>query len=369
MTGLAAVAGASIGINAIRDAIGAVAALRADSLVEYSKPARVEPLCLVDADVLYNEATYDAMQALQSMFAGYYLQAIALSAHIGNVNVMSTLDKFNPNRDPLTSVSAGNLWPGIASSAVGAIGMLSQESYKDALPAFGKQVALEDGVSVGKDAIKEAKEVASLSVGKMLSVEISDNGQKGIIPVALRLIAIDTPTDALVHILSLGNKQSTSMKERYHQWRAGRIEFFRDFLLCLDLIEAHKKHLMNDDGSYSSIIKRQRGNQLSAILSGNPSVATASNMVITSTNTIAQVELEISAKFSNFAVREKLFKDTSLMIVAVLDPQWDRVTFYHRSLPEVTSLPFKALKQSTKGDGPDIAEILKAYQLGNAPSF
>ena len=365
MTGLAAVAGASIGINAIRDAVGVIAAARADSLIEYAKPARVEPLCLVDADVLYNEATFDTMQALQSMFAGYYLQAIALSAHIGNVSVMGTLDKFNPSRDPLTSAANGNLF----NMAAGAVAMLSQESYKDALPAYGKQVALEDGVGVGKDAVKDAKEVASLSVGKMLSVEVSDNGQKGVIPVALRLIAIDTPTDALVHILSLGNKE-TSMKERYHAWRSGRIEFFRDFLLCLDLIEAHKKNLMNDsNGTYSNIIKRQRTNTLSAIVSGNPSVATASNMVITSSHTIAQLELEINAKFSDFRIREKLFKETSLMIVAVLDPQWDRVTFYHRSLPEVTSLPFKALKQSTKGDGPDIAEILKAYQLGNAPSF
>lgn len=356
---------ANIGIGAIRHAAEIIAATRSDSLIEYSKPARVEPICLVDADVLYIPETFDAMQALQAMFAGYYLQAIALSSTIGNVSVMGKLDKFNPNRDPLTSATSGPLF-GLAQSAVS---MLSQESYKDALPTFGKTVSQEDDISIGKDALKEAKEVSSLSVGKMLSIEITDNGHKGIIPVALRLIAMDIPSQNLIHILSLGNKDIT-MKERYHAWRSGRIEFFRDFLLCLDLIGAHRKNLMDDqDGVYTGIVKRQRTNQLGAILSGNPSVATASNMVITSTNTIATLELELNAKFSDFRVREKLFKETSLMIIAVLDPQWDRVTFYHRSIPEATNLPFKALKQSSKGDGPDIAEILKAYQLGNAPSF
>jgi hypothetical protein len=358
---------ANIGIGAIRHAAEVIAATRADSLIEYSKPARVEPLCLVDADVLYTPETFDAMQALQAMFAGYYLQAIALSATIGNVSVMGKLDKFNPNRDPLTSATNGALWGAASDAAASSISMLSMESYKDALPYFGKP-ALEEGVTVSKDTLKEAKEVANLSVGKMLSVEITDNGHKGVIPVALRLIAVDIPTHNLVHILSLGNKE-TSMTERYHAWRSGRIEFFRDFILCLDLIDAHRKNLMDDDGTYSGIIKRKRNNQISTIVSGNPSVATASNMVITSRNSIAQLELEINAKFDNFKVREKLFKETSLMIVAVLDTQWDRVTFYHRSIPEATSLPFKALKQSVKGEGPDIGEILKAYQLGQAPSF
>lgn len=358
---------ASIGIGAIRHAVEVIAATRADSLIEYSKPARVEPICLVDADVLYLPETFDAMQTSQSMFAGYYLQAIALSSTIGNISVMGKLDQFNPQRDPLTAAVGGSIFGA-------GMSMLSQESYQDALPYFGKP-ALEDDlkprheIGVGKDALKEVREVSQLSVGKMLSVEIEDNGHKGVIPVAIRLIAVDTPTDSLVHILSLGNKD-TSMKERYHAWRSGRIEFMRDFVLCLDLIKAHRKNLMEDaDGTLSNIVSRRRTNQISAIVSANPSVATASNMVITSSNTIAKLELEINGKFDDFRVREKLFAETSLMIVAVLDTQWDRVKFYHRSLPDVTSLPYKAMKNAVKGDGPDIGEILRAYQLGNGPSF
>ena len=43
------------------------------------------------------------------------------------------------------------------------------------------------------------------------------------------------------------------------------------------------------------------------------------------------------------------------------------VKIYHRGIEHPTRLTIKELKSSGKGNGPDIAEILKAYQLGRAP--
>jgi hypothetical protein len=45
------------------------------------------------------------------------------------------------------------------------------------------------------------------------------------------------------------------------------------------------------------------------------------------------------------------------------------VTIYHRSLEIPTQVSIKELKTANKGSGPDVAEILKAYQLGNAPTI
>jgi hypothetical protein len=55
------------------------------------------------------------------------------------------------------------------------------------------------------------------------------------------------------------------------------------------------------------------------------------------------------------------------MIVAVIDKEWSRVTFYHRGLPDATEVSFRDLKVSSKGNGPDVSDILKAYTLGQAP--
>lgn len=41
----------------------------------------------------------DVLQSLQSIFSGYYLQALAISTNIGKINVVKHLDKLNPNRN------------------------------------------------------------------------------------------------------------------------------------------------------------------------------------------------------------------------------------------------------------------------------
>jgi hypothetical protein len=56
------------------------------------------------------------------------------------------------------------------------------------------------------------------------------------------------------------------------------------------------------------------------------------------------------------------------MIIAVIDKQWDRVTFYHRSIPETTNVTIRSLKAANKS-GVDVKDVLQAYSLGHAPSL
>lgn len=345
---------------------------KSDSLIDYTRTARVEPLCMVDNDVLLSEAISETMQSMLALFTGYYLQAVALSATIGRIDVMKHLDKLNPSRNPSDNLGEAANW------------MMSLASYKDRLPTpgvrfnIGGDLALEaekdmldksGGVGFDRDALATVKEASNLSVGKLINIELTDGANKGTIPVSVRLMAAAMRTPDLLKILSIGT-EDTSMKERWHSWKSGRIEFIKDLILCTDLIDAHRKNLQADkDGIYTTILNRTKMNKLSGLMSGTPSVGSASNLVITSTETIAQLERTLMGKFDNFGVREKVFKNTYLMIVAVIDKQWDRVTFYHRGLPHGTSVSLKDMKVSNKGSGPDVGEILKAYQLGSAPSL
>jgi hypothetical protein len=342
----------------------------ADSLIEYTKVARVEPLCMVDNDVLLSTAISETMQSMLALFSGYYLQAVALSAAIGRINVMKHLDKLNPTRDPSKDIGQAAQW------------MMGLENYKHRLPTLDNRINSQGDVvsmeamldekfsaDIGNDALKIVKESTNLSVGKLINVELSDGQNKGTIPISIRLMAASMRTPDLLKILAIGT-EDTSVKERWHSWRDGRISFIKDLCLCVDLVDAHRKRLAADkDGIYTSIIERNRKNQLSALFSGNPSIGSASNLVITSTDSINQLELMINGKFDNFRVREKIFSKTFLMIVAVIDKQWERVTFYHRGLPHGTDISLSDMKVANKGNGPDIGEILKAYQLGNSPQL
>lgn len=365
---------ADIGLSAIRKITDLWSGAKADSLIDYTRNLRVEPIVLIDTDCMYLDSLPEVMQSMQSIFAGYYLQAIAISTNVGKIEVMRHLDKLNPNRNPVDSAADSAGW------------LLAAESYKHRLPTpSDKRIALESagrqpGLEAvdeqtehaslwGRDTAKDLKELANLSVGKMLNVEITDGLHRATIPISIRLMASSLPSTKLVHILSVGNEDK-SVKERYHAWRAGRIEFIKDLIFCQDLIDAHRKNLMADkDGIYANILKRNRGNQLSTLVSGNPSVATASNLVVISNESAMQLELKINGKLDDFRTREKVFKETSLMIMAVIDKQWERVTFFHRGINHATEVGMRDLKVANKGSGPDVSDILKAYQLGNSPSL
>lgn len=440
---------------------------KAESLIDYTRAARVEPIVVIDADCLYLESLSEVQQSLLSIFAGYYLQAISLSLTVGKIDVMRHLDKLNPTRNAADSAISG--------AAGGISWLLAQESYKYALPLPQKRVALEaiendvredaremhrnklaleaqnqsnddarlqleydkfdfnastvyakqsmdakqfqqkideaqrtydfnrekfgheramkeatmalqkqgmeinqrkmrdtysaSEIGFGRDTMSALKDVTNLSVGKLFTVEITDGLHKASIPVSIRLMASSMPSSSLVHILSHG-QQDNSAKERYHAWKAGRLSFIKDLVMCQDLIDAHRKNLMADkDGLYTNILQRNRTNQLSAIVSANPSVATASNLVIISDETAAALELKVEGKLKDFHVRERIFKETYIMIMAVIDKQWERVTFYHRGINMPTEVGMRDLKAANKGNGPDVSDILKAYQMGNSPSL
>jgi hypothetical protein len=486
--------------------------IMAKSYVDYTQVARVEPIVLIDTDCLYLDSISEVQQSLLSIFAGYYLQAVAISTTVGKINVLRNLDKLNPSRS-----ASGN------AANVGMGWLLAQESYKYKLPLYNEEMSLEamsrdeieerklelqyarydfdtkneaysrmndaakeaarakeamdrnkfeeaklqhqyaefdfnvknvyikndlekakfdksvqdsaylrmsdaakeaartkevaaraeefkqtfelnkekfghdkamdilkndlakaglslrekerddrlsaSEIGFGRDTTKELKELANLSVGKVFTVEITDGLHKVSIPITIRLMASSLPSANLIHILSIGNKDN-SVKERYHAWKAGRLEFIKDLIFCQDLIDAHRKNLMADkDGIYTNILKRARSNQVSAIVTANPSIATVSNLVILSNTTAEQLELHLDGKLSDFKTREKMMDTTYIMILCVIDKQWNRVTFYHRGMHLPTEVSVKDLKAANKGNGPDVSDILKAYQVGNQVSI
>lgn len=370
------------GLNLASKLTDTMRAAKSGSLIEYTQPTRVEPIVLMDESLIRLPYANDIMQSLTSLFSGYYLQAIALSVNVGSVDVIRLLDKLNPKRN-----ATDNLINGVSNGVATMVSLEDARSYRFALPVPGGRdglqklnVSLEDiddpipegnppTLTNGRDTVSMLGELTNLSVGKMLEVNIESEGNKATFPINVRLICSGIGTKELVHILSVGSK-NISVKERFHAWRAGQLEFVRDLLLCQDLIDAHKKTLAKDPtGLYDELRKRRKGNSISAIFSGQPSVATASNIIVMSSQAVKDVERQVGGRLKDFRVREKLFRETYCMILCVVDPEWEHVTFYHRSIAIPTEMSVKELAVSNKGKGPDVAEILKAYQLGNSPAI
>lgn len=361
---------------------------KADSLISYTRSTRVEPIVLVDQSLINASYIQDIMQSLSSIFIGYYLQAVALSVNVNQINVIRLLDALNPNRDMLDA-SATRIVDNINAKP----SFLSLESYETKLPTmedFKSAHNAAAGLPNLKDFSKKASamgataqtaygdrlgsvnEAVNLSVGKLIEVTVNNGEGKGGVtfPVIVRLVSTLIDTPSLTHILGDGGRQNATLRERFHSWKAGRLTFVRDLVFCQDLIDEHRAAVMNDKtGVYADILERRRNNGVSSLMSGNPTIGTASNIVVISKDTARHVEREINGKLSNYEVRQRIFDSSYVMIMAVVDTEYERVTFYHRGIKTPTDLSVKELKTSNKGTGPDVAEILKAYMLGNAPTI
>lgn len=402
--------GVVTGLQAVSNIQDILRSARGDSLVEYTRTTRVEPVVYVDEGLVHQDYMPDVMQTLNALFSAYYLQAIALSTNVGSIDTVKLLDRLNPDRDPLLASSS------VISAGLRGMGLLATEAYAFGLPSpdgksglavYGDDAKQLDAVvrrpvlamesllslesfdaedaaagiveaAIGKDSrtvdnkesVKGLNENVNLSVGRLLDVVLEQNGCKVAIPIQVRLKAAPMSSDDLVHILTAA-KKDTSAKERYHGWRAGQLTFFKDLIMCQDLIDEHRQNLMNDARSnMANNISRSNKNTLAAIMSGRLSLASASSMMIFRATTAAVIEQNLGGRFKDFKFRESLFKKTYAMLFVVIDTEWDRVTIYTRSIDEPTIQSVKEMRQAgSKKNGVDIAEVFKAINGGFAPSI
>ena len=387
------------------------------SLSEYTRMARVCPRVLIEEGLRGLPYIGELLHTNCNIFAGYYLTAVSMMADINGVSVLERLERLNPDRDPVryTVHKFGKTQFGTEDYQDSS---LSVESFATGLPTKAKQqrmVALEsmawddsrgryvrasvlaasleaagpkdsskpdekDGkkgegkdsrqIEVGnraRDAIVSVNENNNLGVGKILEVSLTNRGETISIPVTLTLAVGTTDSESLSHILGLW-KRDYKFKERWHGMRSGELKFWREFVFMQDIIENQRKALIRDKSGYlSSMMAQSTKNTAAAAISGSASVATASSTIMVSAETARQIELECGFKFDDYGSRQRVFESTFAMLLFVVDTEWEMVKIYHRGIEHPTRLTIKELKSAGKGNGPDIAEILKAYQLGRAP--
>jgi len=334
------------------------------SLVDVASVARVEPITMVDADVINVDCLSDLMQSLHSSFSGYYLQAVAMMGTIGEISVGQRLAPLNPNRSL-----------GFEEMYLNTKRIQAKSDFKHRLPlsAHKRDVALEaiepPALAPSDKAIESVKEAANLSVGKIFNVTLREGGITATIPVSIRLMVNIIPTRMMVDLFTYRDGFDLDMKERYHAWKAGRLEFVRDLILCNDLIDKRRKAAIKDSkGVLSMINGRASGNAVAGFTNVNASVATASNIAVISTATLDQIELSINGKIDSKKTRDAIFTNTNLMLLAVVDSAWQRVRLYTRGIDGHSDMAWKDLKNASKDSGNQVTDILKAYMLGTAPN-
>lgn len=402
-------------VNAAKQAgavAGKVMASTPQSLAAFTKSARIAPYVLIEEPLRQQPYISDILHAATSIYAGYYLTAVSLLGDVSGVSVLEKLDRINPNRPMdalgrsgkrLMSMTTEDFKLGLPFKGrphvKGSWGY-SQESHRFmpepllAMEAKVTETTVEvtvgettnaDGSTTTKtttrqpedvinspglnrDTLLAAKEASSLAVGKLLEVRMVIDGQQLTVPTMVTLFPNTSDSESFAHILSL-HEQAHGVRERWHDWRSGNISFWSDFVMMRDIIKKHRRVLVKDKSGYYAAVSRQSRNHRVASILDTPSLAEASNILVFTTTCARRAEAVIGGKLSDFGVREAVFEKTQAMIMFVVDRDREMVKIYHSGIEMANELSVRELKVANKNTGPDVAEILKAYQLGNAPSF
>lgn len=84
----------------------AISRATSKSLIEYTQSTRVEPIVLLDQTAVQLPYIEDVLKVVNSIFAAYYLQAVALSVNVGRVDTVRLLERLNPQRSVTNAAAA-----------------------------------------------------------------------------------------------------------------------------------------------------------------------------------------------------------------------------------------------------------------------
>lgn len=368
-------------------------ALASDSLVEYTRSTRTEPITMIDHTIINRPELSDLMATLTTIYAAMYSQAfsIAINHEIGSIKALKALDKINPNRsvmknfpgleshaltlpdyrniennykvtNKITMEGNFNVGGGVVFQPNGNIAVGANASYDSGPNVIDVNNKNKATVEMETDAITKFHQ--NLSTGILFDVSVSANGASLSVPLSVRLLANDMNTNNLLSILKAAVVNKTA-KERYREWRAGGLSFWSDVVLCRDILKEQRKNIIKDQtGVYSEVIKRRNNNKWAGIFSGTPSISNISNILVLDSGTVSHFERETFKKLKDTKVRDAIFNNTNVMILAVVDTDREVVTLYYHSISVPTIVTFRDLKSYTKKQGLDPMEVLRSFQMG-----
>lgn len=338
-----------------------------DSYDSLTRETRVDPFCLLDTSLLNQSYTDDLLSTSLDILVAYYMQAVSILNVGKGVSPVTLLRKLNNDPGNLASESLKPTdYPDNYVFGLTTESRTSRGGGRTYDPNGPRPVPVNQGKHAGVPTeVSRSNQV----VGKMLKIPF-DTGE-GIAEVLVNfyLDIINVPPPAMVNYMQLG-KPSLSFSNRLRALRAGKIRLWRDFILAGDLVEDHKKlMLMDRNNIIKTIIERRAAGLKRAAEGGGRSYGVSSNCILVSTDTLDQVEASLGGPIEDEHVRATLFNELSLLVMAVVDKEFKRITFYYRNKPHGQTVSASALKSANSKGGINLEDFAKALASPKTPTF
>lgn len=349
---------AQTGLKDLYDVFRGIQSNTASSLTEAIKETQINSSVYIQNKIASDEIAPPLMNMLNQIYCSFIITAIGLNQYVSDNRTV---------RDAVRSVST--------------------ESYNDALELVtnefgnkGQQVSLEKaGVVKLQDKEKRlmASKVIELELDlktKKQSIGEKHGGDsvKASIYLTCTLIPRFMPSDVIKSLVTL--KYRPKIGDRWAQFTSGEISFWKDFVLCGDLLNAERKGFKKDTTGILYEIASNQNNKLSkqlfeTILLGVPRNNMASTIMIVDKNTMDNISTKTHFSWDNYRDRQKFFFETSTMMMVMVDPMYNLVDVYFNGLKNKANYTFDMINsfEGSKGKDIDMTKVMSQLAQGNAP--
>jgi len=226
-------------------------------------------------------------------------------------------------------------------------------------------------------------EIVSLSgdnhipAGKLLEITLTnpENSSANItLNLMVQLAPYVVPSQLAVHFIT--KDVIPNLSQRILQWRTGEISFWKDLIFMNDVAKHREKLLrMDPTGILSEHMETQANNRSRvlgniAVDAANRSRNIANSVLIFGQETIRRAKAESGIDLTKDEERQNFFATSFTMMIVIVDPLYNQVTFYYNGIDEAAVFSFDQMKVKTKGDnGLDLVAVMNALGQGRSPKF
>lgn len=382
-----------LSLGGILDAIQTFEDATSTSLFQYTKRAVIMSRVFIEKNLAGEEILTPLMLNIMNIYTGLIMTALNMNQYVyGSKKVrdaMSVVATESLSEAPADLQSKFNDYFLGSQAKL----MLSDRSkrelhagmegisdinltHSDGTPFGGNEYPTSIGSVKDAGIVPNDIKETTLPSGRVIAVDFGANkGANGgtfKVNMYLQLLPTFIPTDVAHQFIEMNF--TPSVRQRWMQVSAGEISFFKDFLLGQDRRRKRFKALRDDKtGALKEMVERQENNlssswlKLAQVTPERQNIA--NTILIFEKNSFDRACNNAGLKFKDFNSRQKFFNKTFSMIVATVDPMYNRIEMYYHGLNAMSTFTFDQMKKNSKTEAVDLMAMMKTFANGMAPKF
>lgn len=351
------------------------------SLPQFVKPSLIESPNFMQASLAEEPVVNDVIKNLYNLYIGYILCALQMNDMVvGNRRVRDLLETVSStesfiNSQMLVQGLSGAVEAFDPKSIQQAPGE-SDADYKRRLWEAQQRHDLDKSMLpsvTGSNHVPDRSISVPIASGRQVEVTFAAGPDREPIKVLIN-VKFNTrliPNEVVEHIVS--HDVTTSIFQRWLQFRAGEIRFFKDFIFKVDQMQRKAQAMKSDKTNvlYDMFTHKNESmfRRMLHIAGKNKSYNLANSILMLDEETATYYARKSNFSFDKLADRKRFFDNTYNLFIVLIDNRFSRVTIYTNGIDQAASYSFNEMKASGSSDKMSLKDIMEYLSKSQMPKF